>query len=324
MEISLDIVDNLKKTYTKPLYTKDLSEHGQITCIELSQFELSQDVVLIGFGNKILLGYFKFTDNVELEIISEFPIPCRCTCLSISPETSLSAVPNSLSFCGAGTDFKIRHIKTDLENESFCKILSGHTSYINDVKFDLDDKYLASVGDDNTLRIWELESYKCTTLHLNFAGVAVQWHKDDPSKLLIADKVGVIRLYNTETLKPILSFDSGKLLSSCHWSPSNNQDIASLQLGELSVWDITTPSTPIITSLVFTEAGGYLKFSPQGDLIAALNPLEGTLKVFKTRLLELKFSTFISLATNFCWHYKYPLICVGDDSKFCIWKVNTL
>lgn len=61
MEISLDIVDNLKKTYAKPLYIKDLAEHGQITCIEISQFERSQDVVLIGFGNKILIGYLKFS-----------------------------------------------------------------------------------------------------------------------------------------------------------------------------------------------------------------------------------------------------------------------
>lgn len=83
-------------------------------------------------------------------------------------------------------------------------------------------------------------------------------------------------------------------------------------------------SAPTSSALVFTEAGGYLKFSPQGDLIAVLNPLEGTLKVYTPKMLELQFSTFINLPTNFSWHYKYPLICVGDDSKFCIWKINTL
>lgn len=57
-----------------------------------------------------------------LEIVREFPFPCRCTCLSMSAETNLSGVPNSLSFCAAGSDFKIRIIKSDLENESFCKV----------------------------------------------------------------------------------------------------------------------------------------------------------------------------------------------------------
>ncbi|KAL3265887.1 hypothetical protein HHI36_010078 [Cryptolaemus montrouzieri] len=323
MEIPLDIIDNLKKSSTKPTCVKDLSEHGQITCIEVSQYEWSQDTILIGFENKILLGYLKFKESVEVEIISQFPLPCPCTYLNMSVETNLNAIPSMVLFCAAGTDFKIRVIKTDLENDNACKILRGHSDYINDMKFDTENRYIASVSDDNTLKIWEVGSYEpYSDLQLKFPGVALQWHKDDSQKLLVADVMGVIRLYNIETMKPILSLDAGKSLSYCHWSPINSQIIASLQLGELSVWDISVPSTPKYSSLISTEAGGSLKFSPHGELIAALNPLEGTLKIFKTNSHEQQFSTFINLPTNFCWHYRYPIICAGDDNKFCIWKVN--
>ncbi|KAK9873054.1 hypothetical protein WA026_020788 [Henosepilachna vigintioctopunctata] len=324
-EVTLDIMDNFKKSYIKPLYTKDMSEYGQICCIEVSQFDWSQDVILLGFVNKILLGYLKFTDIVEVEIISEFPFPCRCSCLSISMETNISALPSVVLFCAAGTDFKIRVIQTDLSDDSSCKVLTGHSDYINDVKFDSENKYLASVSDDNTVRIWEVENYRCINiLHLNFPGLSIQWHRNDVSKFLVADKVGMIKLYHMETLKPVITIDTGKTLSACHWSPSNSQMVASLQLGELSVWDMSVPSTPKLSTLIFTEAGGYLKFCPQGEFVAALNPLERNLKVVKLNSQEQQFSTFMKLPTNFCWHFKYPIICAGDDNKLCVWKINTV
>lgn len=40
--------------------TKDLSEHGQILWVELSQHERSQDILLIGFEEKILLAQLSF------------------------------------------------------------------------------------------------------------------------------------------------------------------------------------------------------------------------------------------------------------------------
>jgi hypothetical protein len=38
------------------VFRKDLSEYGQILCIEMSPFVLSQDLIFIGFESKILLG----------------------------------------------------------------------------------------------------------------------------------------------------------------------------------------------------------------------------------------------------------------------------
>lgn len=50
-------------------------------------------------------------------------------------------------------------------------MLSGHTSYINDISFDPANNYLASVSDDQTARIWSTDQFDCVaTLILTSAG----------------------------------------------------------------------------------------------------------------------------------------------------------
>lgn len=74
-----------------------------------------------------------------------------------------------------------------------------------------------------------------------FTGVSSCWHRDDKSKLLVAEKIGIVRFYNVENQKPILSINCNKPLASVHWAPSDAQVIASLQMGELLIWDLTRP-----------------------------------------------------------------------------------
>lgn len=70
-------------------------------------------------------------------------------------------------------------------------------------------------------------------------GVSLSWHIRDVAKLLVAEKVGLIRFYNVETQRPILSLDVGKSLSNAHWAPFDTQLVGSLQHGELLLWDLT-------------------------------------------------------------------------------------
>lgn len=67
----------------------------------------------------------------------------------------------------------------------------------------------------------------------------MSWHAKDVAKLLVAEKVGLIRFYNVETQRPILSLDVGKPLSNVHWAPFDTQLVASVQHGEMLLWDLT-------------------------------------------------------------------------------------
>lgn len=71
-------------------------------------------------------------------------------------------------------------------------MLSGHTSYINDVTFDTENLYLASASDDNTVKLWYTDGFQLkTTFNLTSPAMVVSWHRSDPGKLLVAEKIGI-------------------------------------------------------------------------------------------------------------------------------------
>lgn len=82
-------------------------------------------------------------------------------------------------------------------------------------------------------------------------------------------------------------------------------------------------SLPQQSTILFPENGGTVKFSPQGELLASVNSLDGSLKVIHTMTQSLKLNATVTLPTNVQWHYHYPIVCVGDDTKLCFFKVNS-
>lgn len=134
------IINGNTKIFSEPSYLKNLSEYGQIIFILFSPYEASQDVLLVAFKEKILVGHLdlsvrenvsyclffmiiNFKDNgIDITFLSEFPHPSRCTALSISPETLLTVKPSILTFCSAGSDFAIRVYNGDLADNNVCKV----------------------------------------------------------------------------------------------------------------------------------------------------------------------------------------------------------
>jgi hypothetical protein len=82
-------------------------------------------------------------------------------------------------------------------------------------------------------------------------------------------------------------------------------------------------SVPINNNLLFTEAGGYIRFSPFGELIAAVNNLESTLKVVHVHNNQLKLTVPVTLPSNVSWHCRCPIVCVGDYMTLSFWKVTS-
>jgi nuclear pore complex protein Nup37 len=70
----------------------------------------------------------------------------------------------------------------------------------------------------------------------------VCFHREEVGKLLVAEKNGIIHLYNILSQQAILSVDSGSIpLMSADWSPSNSLHVAAIAAGELLVWNISRP-----------------------------------------------------------------------------------
>lgn len=123
------------------------------------------------------------------------------------------------------------------------KILEGHKDYINSICYEPEGDILASVSDDHTCKLWDVkEDKKCNvTFYLTSPGVTVCWHKEESGKLLVAEKNGLIRMYNVMSQQAILSLDAGVMpLMSADWGP-NPLKVAALAAGELLVWDVSRP-----------------------------------------------------------------------------------
>ena len=128
--------------------------------------------------------------------------------------------------------------------------LVGHKNLVNAISFDRNSSYLASTSDDHTVRIWSTETYECDTVfNLTSAGVALSWNQQEPFKLMVAEKMGLIRFYNVSLKQAISCFIDGSPNCSTYplinatWAPNNVRLVATiLQNGHLILWDVTRTS----------------------------------------------------------------------------------
>lgn len=169
----------------------------------------------------------------------------RCHAISFSPETSLVSLPKNVKFCTADADFLIRIYRTNMINNDTIQVLKGHTSYINDVAWEPNHgKYLASASDDHSCQIRsQKDDFECQAIfRFKSAAMAVKWHPENAEKLLVAEKRGIVHIYNVESKQITMSVETNKSpLMSADWHPRNPFLIAAMAVGEVITFDLRCP-----------------------------------------------------------------------------------
>lgn len=61
----MDISEAAVGINTKPSFELDFSNHGQIVSVVFSPYEYSQEVILIQFSNKVIVGVVSFQVNTS-------------------------------------------------------------------------------------------------------------------------------------------------------------------------------------------------------------------------------------------------------------------
>ncbi|XP_012265130.1 nucleoporin Nup37 [Athalia rosae] len=312
-----------------PTYKLNLAE--QIYCVELSPYEWSQHLICVALTGKITIAIIKFQDedddieDIDYNPIRTFHHEARAHALSWSPRTSLSVVPKIIAFGVAGADFKIRLYNSNLNELNTYQVLEGHKDYVNSIAFEPEGDILASVSDDHTCKLWDIkEDNKChVTFYLTSPGVTVCWHKEEIGKLLVAEKNGLIRMYNVISQQAILSLDAGVTpLMAADWGP-NPLKVAALAAGELLVWDVLRPSRPVESSLLHVEGGQMIKFCTSGEnTIATIGRPENCVKVVNLKSKQVILNGKVQLIGGLSWHHKLPYLCAGSDRELYFWKAN--
>ncbi|XP_069685180.1 nucleoporin Nup37 [Periplaneta americana] len=316
-------------TSTHTIYFTD-----QIYQVEFSPYEWSQNIICIALANKIAVGNVKFQEEeddleeeLEFQLLREFHHETRVHALAWSPETSLSVLPKRVAFASAGADYKLRVFTSDLVATHTLQVLCGHTNYVNAITYEPEGEFLATVSDDHTCKIWAIKGdNSCiATFFLTSPGMSVCCHREENGKLLVAEKNGLLHLYNTLSQQAILSFDSGNVpLMAADWSASNSLRVAAVAAGELLVWDVSKPSRPVEMRPVHVEGGQLLRFSQLSDQhIATVGQPDLQLKITHIKTKHPVLTASLQLIGGLTWHFRLPYVCVGNDRKLCLWKVAT-
>ncbi|KAL0268134.1 UNVERIFIED_CONTAM: hypothetical protein PYX00_010195 [Menopon gallinae] len=313
-----------------PFFEIDFKE--KIEHVSVSPFEWSQNLIALAFRNKIVVGIIKFQEDfddieqeVEFEPIEEFYNGQRVHALCWSPNASLNKIPKQIEICSANNDFSLRILASDVATKRHIRReIEGHSDYINDCGYDLEGDYLASVSDDLTCKLWSVnqEFHLLNTFQLTSPGMCLSWRHEDPGKLLVGEKKGIIRLYNVLTLQSLNCVICCSVpLTGISWS-LNSKMIVILAGGELLVTNINSVSHPMESKMIHPGGGYKVALSSSNDNYVATAGRPGnTLKIIHVKNKQAVVSANLEIFGGFGWHYRLPCLCVGNNNKLAIFKI---
>ncbi|XP_063111529.1 nucleoporin Nup37 isoform X1 [Cavia porcellus] len=343
-----------------PAYTVDCEDFVHV--VEFNPFESGDSGNLIAYGgnNYVVIGICTFQeeeadiDGIQYKTLRTFHHGVRLDGLAWSPETRLDSLPpiinfacrsshccrlfshggwrinrspgfGSLRFCTSASDLKIRLFTSDLQDKNEYKVLEGHSDFINSLAFDpKEGQEIASVSDDHTCRIWNLEGTQTAHFVLHSPGMSVCWHPEENFKLMVAEKNGTIRFYDLVTHQAILSLESEQIpLMSAHWCLKNTFKVGAVAGTDWLIWDITRSSYPQETRPVHTDRACVFRWSAISESLFATMGYPGKMtSQFQIHHLghpQPILAGSVAVGSGLSWHRTLPLCVMGGDRKLSFW-----
>ncbi|XP_001365563.1 nucleoporin Nup37 [Monodelphis domestica] len=312
-------------------YTVDCEDYVHV--VEFNPFECGDAGTLIAYGgnNYVVVGTCTFqeeeaeVDGIQYKTLRTFHHGQRVDAIAWSPETRLDALPPIIRFCTAAADKKLRLFTSDLQDKNEYKVLAGHSDYINDLVFaPKEGQEIASVSDDHTCRVWDLEGNQKAYFVLRSPGRSVCWHPEEACKLMVAEKNGTIRFYDLITQQAILSLESEQMpLMSAHWCLRNTFKVGAVAGNDWLIWDITRSSYPQDKRPVHMDRAHLFRWSSTNENLFATTGYPGKMT---TQLLihhlghpQPILIGSAAVGSGLSWHRTLPLCAMGGDHKLLFW-----
>ncbi|XP_017748944.1 PREDICTED: nucleoporin Nup37 isoform X2 [Rhinopithecus bieti] len=220
---------------------------------------------------------------------------------------------------------KIRLFTSDLQDKNEYKVLEGHTDFINGLVFDpKEGQEIASVSDDHSCRIWNLEGVQTAHFVLHSPGMSVCWHPEETFKLMVAEKNGTIRFYDLLAQQAILSLESEQVpLMSAHWCLKNTFKVGAVAGNDWLIWDITRSSYPQNKRPVHMDRACLFRWSTISENLFATTGYPGKMaSQFQIHHLghpQPILMGSVAVGSGLSWHRTLPLCVVGGDHKLLFW-----
>uniref|UniRef100_A0A672NE80 Nucleoporin Nup37 n=1 Tax=Sinocyclocheilus grahami TaxID=75366 RepID=A0A672NE80_SINGR len=255
-------------------------------------------------------------EDVEFTNLQVFSHGVRVDAIAWSPETRLDKLPPVIRFCTTAADRKIR-----LWTSIFKTIvMEGHTNYINHLVFEpAEGKEIASVSDDHTCRVWDLDgcTFQC---ELSMGYICL-------IQLMVAEKKGTIRFYDLVTQHAILSLDSGHVpLMSADWCLTNTIKVGAVVANDWVIWDITRSSYPLEKRPGHVDKARHFRWSRANENLFATTGYPGKIN---SQLLvhhlghpQPVIIGSASVGAGLSWHRTLPLCVIGGYRKLFFWMTE--
>jgi WD40 repeat protein len=148
--------------------------------------------------------------------------------------------------------------------------LSGHSDLILHIAWSKDGKFLASPSRDKTIRIWNAETGKISTILKGHAVKinSVAW-SNDGTRLVSGCADGTLGLWNigkqTSRLEVINKFETS--IYDLAWSPDNTMLATACEDGKLRIWSFELKQIDTIDA--HQQGVNSVAWSPNGKLLAS-------------------------------------------------------
>jgi len=292
---------------------------------KFSRFPNSSNLLALGHSSSVTIAQCCFaeeTSNNEFQwsVVKEIHHDTRVQAIAWSPKTNLMMSPKIIEFATSGTDHKVRLFTSDGDSVQV-KVMKGHSDYVNSLVFEPEagDQILTG-SDDHTVKLWE-DGECVSTLYFKSPVMSVAWHSEEVGKVLIGQKSGVISLYNSVTLQPIMSLDCGITpLLSVDWSEANSLHVSAVVSSEMVMFDMSSPSQPLLSRTVHSDGARFV--SSTDSLVATAGKPGNCVKVWHGKSGVQLLSNEMVVVGGLSWHHKLPYLAVGGDRDVQLYKIS--